>query len=177
MAQSLQRSNKRAFYRERSWQRKLLGAGVVVATLMLAGCAVEVENTRASQEVARMAQPAGSVYLGWRVFQNKCAACHGPSAEGTANGPDLLPRVRDMGSRQFVSIVLRRYDWSQAATQARGDGAALDAMVEKIIGRQEFPLNMPAWEGEPSVTAHLTDLYGYLSARATGTQGTGRPTY
>lgn len=176
MAQSLQRRNKRALHRPVPWHRSLLGAGAVVATVLLAGCAVELENTRASREVTRMAEPPGSVYLGWRVFQNKCAACHGSSAEGTANGPDLLPRVRDMGSRQFVSIVLQRYDWSQAATQARGDSAALDAMVEKIIGRQEFPLNMPVWEGEPSVTAHLTDLYGYLSARATGTQGPGRPT-
>jgi mono/diheme cytochrome c family protein len=175
MAQSLQRSDKPAFDRQAPWHRKLRGAGVVVATLLLVGCAVEIENTRASQEVARLAEPAGSTYLGWRVFQNKCAACHGPAALGTGNGPDLLPRVRDMGARQFVSIVLRRYDWSQAATQARGDDAALNAMVEKIIQRQDFPLNMPAWEGEPSVTAHLTDLYAYLSARAAGTQGTGRP--
>lgn len=29
---------------------------------------------------------------------------------GSANAPDLLPRVRVMGSRQFVSLVLQRYD-------------------------------------------------------------------
>lgn len=156
--------------------RRLGGAAALMSALLLAGCAVELENRRASEEVARMAEPAGSAYLGWRVFQNKCASCHGPAASGTANGPDLLPRVRDMGSRQFVSVVLKRYDWSQAATQARGDAAALDAVVERIIRRQEFPLNMPAMEGEPSVNAHLTDLYAYLSARAAGTQGPGRPT-
>ena len=151
-------------------------AGVLLLALLLAGCAVELENRRASEEVARMAEPAGSTYLGWRVFQKKCAACHGPAANGTANGPDLLLRVRDMGSRQFVSVVLKRYDWSQVATQARGDEAALDVLVERIIRRQEYPLNMPAMAGEPSVNAHLTDLYAYLSARAVGSQGLGRPT-
>jgi len=155
--------------------RRLCIAAAALSTLLLSGCAVEVENRRASEEVARLAQPPGSTYLGWRVFQNKCAACHGPAASGTANGPDLLPRVRDMGSRQFVSVVLKRYDWSQAATQARGDAAALDALVEGIIRRQQFPLNMPAMEGEPSVIAHLTDLYAYLSARAAGTLGPDRP--
>ena len=156
--------------------RRWRGAGALLLAMLLAGCAVELENRRASQEVARMAEPPGSSYLGWRVFQNKCAACHGPAANGTANGPDLLPRVRDMGSRQFVSVVLKRYDWSQAATQARGDGAALDALIDKIIRRQEYPLNMPAMDGEPSVNAHLADLYAYLSARVAGNQGPGRPT-
>ncbi len=156
--------------------RSRVGAGMVLlVAVLLAGCAVELENRRASKEVTRMAEPPGSTYLGWRVFQNKCAACHGPAATGTANGPDLLPRVRDMGSRQFVSVVLRRYDWSQAATQARGDGAALDALVDRIVRRQEYPQNMPAMDGEPSVNAHLVDLYAYLSARSTGIQGPGRP--
>lgn len=157
--------------------RPRVATGVLLlAALLLTGCSVELENRRASEEVARMAEPPGSTYLGWRVFQNQCAACHGPAAAGTANGPNLLPRVRDMGSRQFVSVVLKRYDWSQAATQARGDGVAFDALIDKIIRRQEYPLNMPAMEGEPSVNAHLTDLYAYLSARAAGTQGPGRPT-
>jgi hypothetical protein len=156
--------------------RRWLGAGMVVVSVLLAACAVEVENRRASEEVARMAEPPGSTYLGWRVFQNKCAACHGPAAEGTAKGPDLLPRVRDMGPRQFVSVVLKRYDWGEVATQARGNDAAFDALIDGIIRRQEYPLNMPAMDGEASVNAHLTDLYAYLSARATGTQGPGRPT-
>ncbi len=151
-------------------------AMLMVTGLLLTGCSVELENRRASEEVSRMAQPTGSVYLGWRVFQNKCSACHGPAATGTADGPNLLPRVRDMGSRQFASVVLKRYDWSQVATQARGNDAALDALIEQIIQRQEFPLNMPAMDGEPSVNAHLADLYTYLSARAAGTQGAGRPT-
>jgi hypothetical protein len=34
---------------------------------------------------------------------------------------------------------------------------------------------MPAWQGEPIVIVHIVDLYAYLSARAQGAQGSGRP--
>ena len=80
-----------------------------------------------------------------------------------------------MDQRRFVSHVLKRYDWSQLANQPRSDGAAMDALVDSIIRRQDYPLNMPAMDGEPSVNAHLADLHAYLSARAYGTQGPGRP--
>lgn len=156
----------------RRW--RLVGVACLGA-ILLAGCALELQNRQAAQEVAREAEPPGSAYVGWRVYQNKCAACHGPAATGSANGPDLLARMRDMNSRKFVSVVLKRYDWGQLSTQPRSEGAALDAMVDSIIGRQEYPLNMPAMDGEPSVNAHLVDLYAYLSARAYGTQGPGRP--
>ena len=42
--------------------------------------------------------------------------------------------------------------------------------------RQQGALSMPAWQGEPRVNAHIMDLYAYLSARAEGRQGPGRPT-
>ena len=156
------------------WRRLMIGVACLGAAL-LTGCALELQNRQAAQEVAREARPPGSTYVGWRVFQNKCAGCHGPDATGTATGPNLLTRVRDMDSRRFVSQVLKRYDWSQLANQPRSDGAAMDALVDSIIRRQEYPLNMPAMDGEPSVNAHLTDLHAYLSARAYGTQGPGRP--
>lgn len=149
----------------------------LLCALLLAGCAgVEWENRQAAQEVAQSARPPGSVYVGWRVFQDKCASCHGPAASGTANAPDLLPKVRTMGSRQFVGLVLQRYDLNLPAAQAGGDSAARSALVEVVMQRKEAPLVMPAWEGEPRVTAHIADLHAYLSARAEGVQGPGRPT-
>ena len=36
-------------------------------------------------------------------------------------------------------------------------------------------MEMPAWQGEPAVNAHILDLYSYLSARADGRLPTGRP--
>jgi len=145
------------------------------AALGLAGCVVEVQNTQPAQEMARHAQPPGSLYTGWRVFQERCVGCHGPDATGTSSGPDLLPRVRDMGPRRFVDLVLSRYDWSLPAAQSASGSAAREALVEDIVQRRQGLLTMPAWQGEPRVTAQIVDLYAYLSARAQGTQGPGRP--
>lgn len=147
----------------------------LVLASALAACAVEVQNTQPAQEMAQQAKPPGSAYTGWRVFQDKCAACHGPAATGTERGPDLLPRVREMGARRFVNVVLYRYDWSLPAARAGSESAAREALIDEVMRRQQGDLTMPAWQGEPRVTAHITDLYAYLSARAEGTQGPGRP--
>jgi hypothetical protein len=153
----------------------LCGAAVLTA-LLLAGCTgVEWQNKRITEEYAQSTRPPGSVYTGWRVFQERCAACHGPDATGTSRGPDLLPLVREMGARQFVSVVLKRYDWSLPAVQNGMDTAALDALIDDILRRKEGVLTMPAWQGEPHIEAHIVDLYAYLAARAEGTQGPGRP--
>lgn len=152
-----------------------LPAAAALALLGLAGCAVEFTNTRAAQELARPAVPPGSVYTGWRVFQDKCAQCHGAAATGSAGAPDLLPRLQTMDERRFVNLVLLRYDWGLPAAQLRDDAAARQALVEDIAARRAGALTMPAWQGEPRVNAHIADLYAYLSARAAGTQGPGRP--
>jgi len=148
---------------------------VAIAAALLSACAVEVQNLQPAQELARQARPPGSVYTGWRVFQDKCARCHGPAATGTAGAPDLLPRVQQMGSRRFVGLVLQRYDWNLPAVQAGSEGAARDALIEAVLQRQAGALSMPAWQGNPEVNAHIADLYAYLSARAQGTQGPERP--
>jgi mono/diheme cytochrome c family protein len=147
----------------------------IAAALLLSACAVEVQNLQPAQQLARETRPPGSVYTGWRVFQDKCARCHGPAATGTAGAPDLLPRVQQMGSRRFVGLVLQRYDWNLPAAQAGSEGAARDALIEAVLQRQAGALTMPAWQGNPEVSAHIVDLYAYLSARAQGTQGPERP--
>ncbi|MBK8742756.1 MAG: hypothetical protein IPM02_26185 [Betaproteobacteria bacterium] len=103
--------------------------------------------------------------------RDRCAGCHGADASGTAGGPDLLPRVRTMGPRQFVSLVLTRYDWAQLPGAPGGKAVLADDVLQRKLGL----LTMPAWQGEPRVTAHIADLHAYLSARAAGTQGPGRP--
>ncbi len=169
------RALKWSLPRRTSIQRGLLAGAAMAALALMSGCAVELQNIQAARELKQESQPPGSVYAGWRIFQDKCAACHGPAAMGTAGGPDLLPRVREMGPHQFVSLVLKRYDWSHAGVQPGSTGAAQDAMVDDIVQRRRFVLTMPAWEGEPSVSVHIVDLYAYLSGRAQGTQGPGRP--
>ena len=153
----------------------LLCGAAFVAAIALAGCAVEVKNLQAKQEVAKLTQPAGSVYTGWRVFQDKCAACHGPDASGRSGGPDLLLSAREMGPRRFVATVLNRYDLGLGAGEPARDSAARASWIEAVVQGKAGVLAMPAWEGEPSVSAHILDLYAYVSARADGTQGPGRP--
>lgn len=153
----------------------LLFASAGAAALLLTGCAVEVENTQAAKELAQLSRPPGSVYTGWRVFQDRCAGCHGAPATGTVGAPDLLPIVRNLNSRQFVNLVLTRYDWGLAMAQANRDNVARETLVEDLLQRKAYMLTMPAWQGEPRVSAHIVDLYAYLSARAEGTQGPGRP--
>ena len=84
----------------------------------------------------------------------------------------LLPRLREMGSRRFVGLVLTRYDWALPAGQAKGSEAQIDAALQRQPG---MAVSMPAWQGEPSVSAHIVDLYAYLTARADGSQGAGVP--
>jgi mono/diheme cytochrome c family protein len=142
---------------------------VALAAWGLAACqGVELQNLQPAQDLAQRSQPPGSVYTGWRVFQDRCAGCHGADAIGSAGGPDLLPRVRTMGPRQFMSVVLTRYDWQLP-------GPSSGTTVDEVMQRKQGLLTMPAWQGEPRVSAHIADLHAYLSARATGTQAPGRP--
>lgn len=149
-----------------------------VPALWLAGCAVEFENTRAARELELQSRPAGSVYLGWRVFEDKCARCHGSNASGARVGdaPDLLARARTLGPREFADLVLLRYEWTAPASAASGPMTAeREAYIDDLVQRRKGAVTMPAWQGEPRVTAHVIDLYAYLAARADGTQGPGRP--
>lgn len=156
-------------------QGRGLWYGAALAATLLAGCAVEWENPKAARQVAQEQQPPGSVYMGWRVFQDRCARCHGADASGTTSAPNLLPRVRDLSSRQFVSLVLLRYDATLQGAPTPKASAPSEAQVEVIMQRKDQPLSMPAWQDEPRVNAHILDLYAYLSARADGRQGPERP--
>lgn len=152
--------------------RGLAAPLMAALTLGLAGCAVEVENRQAAREVAQLSQPPGSVYSGWRVYEDKCARCHGPAAaDPSGNAPDLLASMRNIGPQRFVGLVLQRYDWNLPVPQ----GESLDTLIEQIMARRTAVLSMPAWQSEPSVNAHIMDLHAYLSARADGTQGPGIP--
>lgn len=143
--------------------------------LMLAGCAFKVQNTQPARTLNAPAQPTGVIYAGWRVFQDKCASCHGSAATGSERAPDLLPLVREMGARQFAALVLKRYDLDHLGPINDPAQGTADTRVNDLLQRKDPPTTMPAWQGEPSVNAHIIDLYAYLSARAEGALGSGRP--
>jgi mono/diheme cytochrome c family protein len=148
-------------------------SGAAVALALLAGCAIEITNTQPARDLAAAKQPAGSVYTGWRVFQDKCARCHGESALGTAQGPNLVEVTRSMSQRGFIEFVLLRYEWNLPRTEPQSE--ARRAQVDEVLARKAPALAMPDFGGDARVTAHIADLYSYVSARAGGTQGPGRP--
>ena len=150
----------------------VLRVRLALLTSWACGCAihtVEIQNREAARQLAREQRPPGSIYLGWRVFQDRCARCHGAAGSGTEQAPDLLPIVRTMSARQFTAVVLQRYEWGQ------GGSSDIESRIDGVLQRREPPQQMPEWQGEPRVNAHIIDLFAYVSARAEGTQGSQRP--
>lgn len=143
--------------------------------LVLAGCAMEFSNRQPARKLAAPPESAAVVYAGWRVFQAKCASCHGADASSGELAPDLLPLVRNMSARHFTALVLKRYDLDQFGEHGAADQATAATRIDEILQRRDKPMEMPAWQGEPSVNAHILDIFAFLSARADGTLGPGRP--
>ncbi len=154
--------------------RHLLIALLLPLPLLIAGCALEFLNAKPARELNPPA-PSGNLYAGWRVFQDKCASCHGMTATGSGRAPDLLPIVREMSGRQFAEVVLKRYDLGNNPAQGTSSQSTMDTRIEEILRYNEPPIEMPGWQGEPAVNAHVLDLYAYLLARADGKLGLGRP--
>lgn len=151
------------------------GAWLALGALVLvAGCSIEWQNRQAARELEERARPPGSVYAGWRVYQDRCARCHGETATGRADAPSLVQAVATMGPRRFVDRVLFNYEWD-FPSGPRVDPSGRAALVDDVLERRLGAIEMPAWQGEPRVQAHVMDLYAYLSARAQGSQGPGRP--
>jgi len=147
----------------------------LAASMALAGCAAERPDAAPAAAAAAPPARSESVYLGWRVFQDKCAPCHGSGATGNGNAPDLTARVRTLGPRGFADLVLLRYEWASPPSTPGPSSPEREAYIDDLVLRRKGALTMPAWQDEPRVTAHIIDVYAYLSARADGTQGPGRP--
>jgi hypothetical protein len=157
---------------------RTLAATLALAVLLDAAGARAQAVTPSPDDVTPIVQAirnSNLAYLGWRVFQDKCARCHGPDATGTSKAPNLLERVKPMSRTRFIGTVLQRYKWVMPSQEAERESGAPDALIQGIAERQRGELTMPAWEKEPSVKAHIADMYDYLQARASGALGPGRP--
>jgi hypothetical protein len=148
---------------------------LLAAPLLLSACAMEFINAKPAREIKPPPPLEGNLYAGWRVFQDKCASCHSSAATGGDRAPDLLPIVRDMNSRHFAELVLKRYDLGYGLGKSSSDQSTVDTRIEDIVRLKEPPIEMPAWQGEPAVNAHVLDLYTYLIARSDGRLAAGRP--
>ena len=119
-------------------------------------------------------------YTGWRLFHTTCYGCHGVDALGTDVAPSLVERVKTMTPRVFVSKVLTSYRITLPASETNtvDRSSVREAMIEEVM-RQERGARggviMPAWEADSKVRPHVLDLFAYLSARADGKLGPGRP--
>ena len=155
-------------------KRKLTVVLLAALPLLIVGCSMEFINARPAREL-HPPPVAVNLYAGWRVFQAKCSTCHGESAMGSDKAPNLLPIVRNMSSRHFAEMVLKRYDLGNGLTQGSEKKSTTDSYIDDILNRKEPPIAMPAWQGEPTVNAHILDLYAYLTARAEGKFSTESP--
>lgn len=121
-----------------------------------------------------------NTFLGWRAYQSACHICHGESATGTDIAPSLLRRVELMTPREFAERVLVRYRLTPPTADASVEERARQRaeILEEVKAKQRGKrgrIAMPAWETDTQVNAHILDLYAYLSARANGVLGAGRP--
>ena len=80
-----------------------------------------------------------------------------------------------MSEARFASTVLQRYQWVIPSSEAGRESAGREALLEDVLRRREGATDMPAWEKEPAVKAHILDLYAYLNGRANGSVKPGRP--
>lgn len=115
-------------------------------------------------------------FNGWRLFHSACHGCHGIGGVGTDLAPELVERLRTMTPRTFAARVIASYG---IARPPDGNGSASrEALLDEVMRRDRRArgqIVMPAWEDDPAVPPHVLDLYAYLSARADGKLGPGRP--
>ena len=160
-----------------------LGAGCVAGSIALIGPSLQAQP-RAEPPPGDYRVIDGEVdlgtYTGWRLFHSTCYGCHGVDALGTDVAPNLVERVKTMTPRAFVGKVLTSYRITQPASETSTEdrSGASEAVVDEVM-RQERGARggviMPAWEGDSKVRPRVLDLFAYLSARADGKLGPGRP--
>jgi mono/diheme cytochrome c family protein len=117
-------------------------------------------------------------YAGWRLFHSGCHTCHGVGGVGTDIAPNLVERISTLTPRDFASKVLTSYRLVSPADDgtAAGRAAALEEILKRDRRSARGQVLMPAWGADPEVTPHVLDIYAYLSARAAGDLGPGKPT-
>ncbi len=95
-----------------------------------------------------------ATFNGYRRFHGTCHACHGQDAMGGSFAPSLVESLKTVDYESFVTTVME-------GRQAQGSDGSVSAM--------------PAFSNDPNVTKHLDDIFRYLTARADGKIGAGRP--
>jgi len=114
----------------------------------------EMAASDAPMYVVQDGQVDKATFNGYRRFHGTCHACHGQDAMGGSFAPALTESLKTIDYESFVTVVME----GRQATDATGAVSA-----------------MPAFAEDPNITKHLDDIYRYVSARADGALGPGRP--
>jgi mono/diheme cytochrome c family protein len=118
-------------------------------------------------------------YAGWKLFHTACYVCHGVGGTGTDVAPDLVERIGNYTPRGFATKVLSSYRIVPMPDGTPADNdAEREALLELLMKRERKSLGqplMPAWDADDEVAPHVLDLYAYLTARAAGVLGPGKP--
>ncbi len=84
---------------------------------------------------------------GYRRYHGTCSHCHGPGGSGSTIAPSL---IEDLAPSEQFQVIVR-------------EGSKTGTSV------------MPGFADNPNVAPYIDDIYAYLTARATGAIGRGRP--
>ncbi|MCC5808742.1 MAG: c-type cytochrome [Ectothiorhodospiraceae bacterium] len=134
--------------RTKQKQAAVVCAVAALALFMLAGkIAISNEEPRYRVEDGKVDD---NIFRGYQAYTRACMACHGPDGVGSSFAPSLL---RAAERRTFAEF---------ARTVAEG---------QEIQPGQV----MPSFSDDAFVMEHVSDIYTYLSARAAGDLGRGRP--
>jgi mxaJ protein len=130
------------------------------------GDSIDCKGTETMQDLEKLAggsPPPGTpytvqdgnvdtkTYTGWLRYSAFCQACHGTGGVGSAIAPDLTQAMKNLNKRQFETVV------SCGLKGNLGTGV------------------MPPWGDNPNIRPYIENLWAYLSARADGALGPGRP--
>jgi len=109
----------------------------------------KIECGSDAESGAKVCKVDKKTYIGWRTYSSNCLRCHGQDGVGSTFAPSLVERLKLTDKTRFMKSVAEGYTGQ--------------------IGV------MPPWKDNPNVTKKYEELWGYLSARADGRLGAGRP--
>ncbi len=105
-----------------------------------------------------------SLGVGKRAYDENCAACHGPKAEGSVKAGVVISIIQEQGGRQPPDL-----------TDAAWDHGSTDGEIFTAIKKGVPPTMMAGWEGRLSDT-EMWSVVRYLRALATNGTVTMAPT-
>ncbi|HMO47716.1 MAG TPA: hypothetical protein PKB14_17015 [Rubrivivax sp.] len=159
--------------------RSLLLATVLLATANHAAAQPRAEPLPGEFVIIDGRVDAGT-YAGWKLFHSSCHVCHGIGGVGSGIAPNLVERIGNYTPRGFATKVLTSYrivpmspDSGPPETLAERE-ALLELVMKRERQQRGQPL-MPAWDDDEEIAPHVLDIYAYLSARAEGSLGPGKP--